>query len=331
MVQAHLNQSLSVSTILVTMYDARTRLAAGVADEVREHFGDAGPQDLDPALGAGLGGAVVRPDRDDLRSRDRRGRCPISRRRARSRPREHPPDEDGQMSTANRPPQRRGLGRGLGSLIPTAPPTTGADAGAADAGDASPATAGAVDGLAVVAGTYFAELPVGQITPNRVQPRQVFDEEAMAELVHSIREIGVLQPVVVRKHGPEDYELVMGERRLARVPGGRPRGGPRDRSRDRRRRHAARRAAGEPAPLPAQPAGGGGGLLPDAGGLRLHPRGAGQSDRTVPSPDQQHPATPQAHSGRPAPGGGRGPVGRTCSRVARRSTIRTCRTAWLSA
>ena len=56
-------------TILVTMYDARTRLAAGVADEVREHFGDQVLQDHDPALGAGLRGAVVRPDRDDLRSR----------------------------------------------------------------------------------------------------------------------------------------------------------------------------------------------------------------------------------------------------------------------
>ena len=69
MVKAHLNPRLDVSTILVTMYDARTRLAAGVADEVREHFGDQVAQDHDPALGAGLGGAVVRPDRDDLRSR----------------------------------------------------------------------------------------------------------------------------------------------------------------------------------------------------------------------------------------------------------------------
>lgn len=109
---------------------------------------------------------------------------------------------------ANRPPQRRGLGRGLGSLIPTAPVTT--EDAAHDA---------AVDGeagssaLAPVDGAYFAEVPVGQIRPNHVQPRQVFDEDAMAELVHSIREIGVLQPVVVRRRGPEDYELVMGERR----------------------------------------------------------------------------------------------------------------------
>jgi ParB family chromosome partitioning protein len=67
--------------------------------------------------------------------------------------------------------------------------------------------------LAPVDGAHFAELPVGQIRPNRVQPRQVFDEEAMAELVHSITEIGILQPIVVRRLGPEEYELVMGERR----------------------------------------------------------------------------------------------------------------------
>jgi ParB family chromosome partitioning protein len=105
---------------------------------------------------------------------------------------------------ANRPPQRRGLGRGLGSLIPTAP-TTDAD------GVETPAPT--EPGLAPVAGAYFAEIPVNQIRPNDVQPRQVFDEDAMAELVHSVREIGVLQPIVVRRRGPEQYELVMGERR----------------------------------------------------------------------------------------------------------------------
>ena len=111
------------------------------------------------------------------------------------------------MSAANRPQQRRGLGRGLGSLIPTGPP---ADEVGPQAGDDAASDQG---GLATVAGAYFAELPVGQIQANRAQPRQVFDEDAMAELVHSIREIGVLQPIVVRKRGPEEYELVMGERR----------------------------------------------------------------------------------------------------------------------
>jgi ParB family chromosome partitioning protein len=63
-------------------------------------------------------------------------------------------------------------------------------------------------------GARFAEIPVERITPNPVQPRQHFDEEALIELVTSIREVGLLQPVVVRQTGPDAYELVMGERRL---------------------------------------------------------------------------------------------------------------------
>ncbi len=136
--------------------------------------------------------------------------------------------------------QRRGLGRGLGSLIPTAPPpataeeaTAASSAPPAPAADgatsngASGATAATGDGstpsqadgpeLAPVDGAHFAEVPVGSISPNPRQPRQVFDEEAMAELVHSIKEIGLLQPVVVRPVGEQDgdkrYELIMGERR----------------------------------------------------------------------------------------------------------------------
>lgn len=67
-------------------------------------------------------------------------------------------------------------------------------------------------GLLPVPGAAFAELPVTAIRPNPRQPRSVFDEDALDELVGSIREIGVLQPVVVR---PVDdgYELIMGERR----------------------------------------------------------------------------------------------------------------------
>jgi ParB family chromosome partitioning protein len=64
-----------------------------------------------------------------------------------------------------------------------------------------------------VAGAYFAELPISQVRPNARQPRQVFEEEALAELVHSIREVGLLQPVVVRQTGEESFELIMGERR----------------------------------------------------------------------------------------------------------------------
>ena len=93
--------------------------------------------------------------------------------------------------------KRRGLGRGLGSLIP---------AGNLEEPGGAP--------LTEVAGARFAELPVGAISPNPRQPRDVFEEEAMAELVHSIREVGLLQPVVVRPiDGSDRYELVMGERR----------------------------------------------------------------------------------------------------------------------
>jgi ParB family chromosome partitioning protein len=152
--------------------------------------------------------------------------------------------------TQHRTGQRRGLGRGLGSLIPTAPPaaaptpepapTPGADstssvpvgdgestsvtASTAAEPDASEPAGGepgtpeplapeTPEGLAPVDGAYFAELDVTAITPNPRQPRQVFEEEALAELVHSVKEIGLLQPVVVRRTGDNSYELIMGERR----------------------------------------------------------------------------------------------------------------------
>lgn len=95
-------------------------------------------------------------------------------------------------------PRPRGLGRGLGELIHRTEPT-------ASDSSADPASPGSA---------RFAELPVEQITPNPQQPRTVFDEDALAELVESIREVGVLQPIVVRPLGADRYELVMGERRL---------------------------------------------------------------------------------------------------------------------
>lgn len=73
-----------------------------------------------------------------------------------------------------------------------------------------------VEDLASIPGLSYAELPIDSIHPNRKQPRQVFDEEDMSELEHSIREIGLLQPIVVRpssEEGDAKYELVMGERR----------------------------------------------------------------------------------------------------------------------
>jgi ParB family chromosome partitioning protein len=86
--------------------------------------------------------------------------------------------------------RRGGLGRGLGALIPSGP---------------------VEDDLI---GARFDELPIDAIERNPRQPREVFDEEAMAELVTSVREVGVLQPIVVRELAPGRYQLVMGERRL---------------------------------------------------------------------------------------------------------------------
>ena len=141
--------------------------------------------------------------------------------------------------------KRRALGRGLGALIPSGtatvdrpvdmffrdqdrpagpddPTPTDAPETAEAAGQPPVMDAGAVDGstpLQPVPGAEFAEIPLDQIRPNPRQPRTVFDEDELEELVHSIQEIGVLQPVVVRRvpadaqDGEVRYELIMGERR----------------------------------------------------------------------------------------------------------------------
>ena len=125
--------------------------------------------------------------------------------------------------------QRRGLGKGLGALIPDAPRTgssapgrpglSGTGQGIAGpnghqhADGPAPINEASDSGLRQVAGAYFEEVAVGSITPNPRQPRQTFDEEALEELAASITEVGLLQPVVVRKLGGGNYELVMGERR----------------------------------------------------------------------------------------------------------------------
>jgi ParB family transcriptional regulator, chromosome partitioning protein len=109
------------------------------------------------------------------------------------------------------PQQKRGLGKGLGALIPTAPAASSADRDATG-GHADAAFRGGPDD-ADGAGAYFDEIPVAAITPNPRQPRQVFDEDALAELADSILAVGLLQPVVVRAVMPGHFEIVMGERR----------------------------------------------------------------------------------------------------------------------
>ncbi|MCX6402773.1 MAG: ParB/RepB/Spo0J family partition protein [Actinobacteria bacterium] len=101
----------------------------------------------------------------------------------------------------------RGLGKGIGSLIPDVTPVT-----QTSAKTNSPAPVQQVDATAV-----YAEIPLSRIIPNPKQPRVAFDEDAMAELVHSLKEIGLLQPIVVRSIAPTnegaDFEIVAGERR----------------------------------------------------------------------------------------------------------------------
>ncbi len=113
-------------------------------------------------------------------------------------------------------PSRRkgGLGRGLASLIPTGPADGGPRLG--DAAADVVIGGGPVATPVAEVGAVYREIDPSSIEPNPRQPRQVFDEDALAELVHSIREFGLMQPVVVRQlpgDGPLRYQLVMGERR----------------------------------------------------------------------------------------------------------------------
>ena len=102
---------------------------------------------------------------------------------------------------------KRGLGRGLGALIPTElvnnVPTSSNSV-------AQPLNAN----LNTVPGITFSEIDLNQIKPNAKQPRQVFEEEALTELTFSLKEIGLLQPIVVRAVGTNEYEIVAGERRF---------------------------------------------------------------------------------------------------------------------
>ena len=119
---------------------------------------------------------------------------------------------------------KRGLGRGLGALIPTEPPaasdkTAGPKGPAAKRGSAgvraSVSTAEQPLAPDPIAGAIYVEIAPDDVVPNPRQPRQVFDTDALAELVHSIKEIGLLQPIVVRRREGKGahYELIAGERR----------------------------------------------------------------------------------------------------------------------
>jgi ParB family chromosome partitioning protein len=90
---------------------------------------------------------------------------------------------------------QRGLGRGLGALLPS-------EAAAATASTPTP-----------IGGPALREVPVERLRPNPRQPRRAFDEEPLASLTASVAALGVLQPLLVRELGAGEYELIAGERR----------------------------------------------------------------------------------------------------------------------
>lgn len=94
-------------------------------------------------------------------------------------------------------PKRPALGRGLDSLIPS------------------------MDDTPARGSSAINEIAIDKITPNPEQPRSIFDEEALEELARSIRELGIIQPLSLRKIGPDAYQIIAGERRYraARMAG----------------------------------------------------------------------------------------------------------------
>ncbi|ADH70244.1 Probable chromosome-partitioning protein parB [Nocardiopsis dassonvillei] len=110
--------------------------------------------------------------------------------------------------------QRRGLGKGLGALIPQGPAAP-APAPVTVSEEETQPVEPRVEALPD--GTYLEEVELSSIIPNPRQPRKYFDDQALEELRDSISEVGLLQPIVVRKLEGEDgprYELIMGERRM---------------------------------------------------------------------------------------------------------------------
>jgi len=98
-----------------------------------------------------------------------------------------------------RQPDHKALGKGLHALLPTRGNVQTAAAPA-------PVTAPAADG-----NVFFA--PIGQVRPTANQPRQKFDEQAMLELAQSIEREGIIQPIIVRRTAPDEYQIIAGERR----------------------------------------------------------------------------------------------------------------------
>ena len=172
LVRKGLNPTLDVTTIILVMYDARTKLADQVVQEVRDHFGDkvcrtVVPRTVRLSEAPSFGQPIMAFDPDV----PRRHRLPGA-------------GQGGEWWCA-----AAGSVRDWG---PSSPPT-------ARRTSVPPSRS----------------CPVGSIEPNPHQPRSTFDEDTLTELTASIREVGVLQPVLVRPSPkPGRYQLIAGERRL---------------------------------------------------------------------------------------------------------------------
>ncbi len=212
MVKAHLNPGLDVSTVILTMYDGRTKLADQVADEVRRYFGTKVlrtviPRSVKVSEAPGYSMTIIDYDPG---SRGAMSYLDASRELAE---RDRPAPEEGTSMT--QPITSEGRPRARPGVADSHRPADGSDgpAGSGRGWATRPPTwcwaVRPARGRSRRIGAVYREIDPALIEPNPRQPRQVFDEEALAELVHSIREFGLMQPIVVRAvdAGPADRAI----------------------------------------------------------------------------------------------------------------------------
>ena len=183
MTKTKLNPGLEIEGFLLTMYDSRLRLANQVAGEVREHFGDLAfrtiiQRNIRLSEAPSFGKPALLYDASSTGSINSLNSPRSLLRKTRVK-----------RYTMN--PKNKGLGRGLGAIFE-------------------------IEGSALpekTKGTAFEEIEIGRIVPNPKQPRTRFNEQALDELADSIRTLGVIQPITVKKEADGRYMIVSGERR----------------------------------------------------------------------------------------------------------------------
>ena len=197
-----------------------------------------------------------------------------------------------------------GLGRGLGALIPSG------------------------GAMSTAAGSSLTELAVAAVIPNRFQPREHFDEEALASLTASIREMGVLQPILVRPAVDDQYEIIAGERRWRAAKRAGLQHIPAIVRDDRRHGRARARAGREPASPRSQSARRGGGLPTAHGRLRPDPGARCAARRSQPLGGRQHAAPVPTATVVTTNDRGRPAHRRPCPGTAGNARIASCKRSW---